>query len=355
MNNLLIIYKDKIQILENKGVLNKVRKKFEFLSRYFKITLLSPDKWKLNGIKSKRFFSYFDFILFLVLNGKKYDIIKSYDTSIHSLIAIIICKFLLKKPIIVTSHGHVEHLVYKSKLKHKIRIIIDRFVLSNSTAVFAASRSLQNFCKKFNNYVYFVPTWGIDEEIFIYGGKKQVEKNKIIYIGRIEPVKRIDFLIESYLSSSLKEKGISFYLIGPIFNIGYFKDLSIRYKNFINKYVFFTGGVSQDKLPSYFKSSYCLFMGSKTEGLPNPVLESLAMKVPVVTTRVGDVTTLIIEGINGYTYPLHSSVEEVGKFLDKVCEINDIPDEYSINIAKNYISTVSNENEIQYIQEILKK
>ena len=70
---------------------------------------------------------------------------------------------------------------------------------------------------------------------------------------------------------------------------------------------------------------------------------------------MGDISKLIIEGINGYSYPLNSSSKQVGELLDKVCEIEDIPDNYSIEIIKNYTVNSSNEREIQYLQEILEK
>ena len=318
------------------------------------MTILAPGKWIIRGGESKKFYNFLDLFIFLLIHGRKYDIIKSYDTSINSLITLLVCGFIFKKPVVVTSHGHVEQLVYKSKLKHKIRIIIDRFILSNSTAIFAASESLKNFCERFNTRVFFVPTWGVDEKIFEYKKKKRT-KDKIIYIGRIEPVKRIDFLIDSYINSTLRKRNISFYLIGPVTDRNYFQKLLIKYKTFVNSNVFFTGGIPQKELVYYFESSYCLFMGSQTEGLPHPVLEAIAMKVPVVSSNVGDISKLIIEGINGYSYPLNSSSKQVGELLDKVCEIEDIPDNYSIEIIKNYTVNSSNEREIQYLQEILEK
>jgi glycosyltransferase involved in cell wall biosynthesis len=62
--------------------------------------------------------------------------------------------------------------------------------------------------------------------------------------------------------------------------------------------IYFTGHRS-DLLDAY--SSLDIFlMTSVTEGLPNTILEAMAMKVPVVSTSVGGVPELIVDGEHGF-------------------------------------------------------
>ena len=50
---------------------------------------------------------------------------------------------------------------------------------------------------------------------------------------------------------------------------------------------------------SYFEAMDMYVLSSFSEGLPNVVLEAMAMEVPVVATRVGGVPNLISDGIHG--------------------------------------------------------
>lgn len=70
----------------------------------------------------------------------------------------------------------------------------------------------------------------------------------------------------------------------------------------LDKTVFFTGHRS-DLLDVY--ASFDIFlMTSLTEGLPNTILEAMAMKVPVVSTAVGGVPEVIREGQDGILCPV---------------------------------------------------
>lgn len=49
----------------------------------------------------------------------------------------------------------------------------------------------------------------------------------------------------------------------------------------------------------YYKSSFYICF-SEYEGTPNPALEALSCGLPVITTRVGNMPELIVEGMNGF-------------------------------------------------------
>lgn len=49
----------------------------------------------------------------------------------------------------------------------------------------------------------------------------------------------------------------------------------------------------------YYRKSSVYICASATEGTPNPALEALACGLPVITTRVGNMPELIVEGHNG--------------------------------------------------------
>ena len=57
-------------------------------------------------------------------------------------------------------------------------------------------------------------------------------------------------------------------------------------------------GYLQDQV-SFLNDIDLLLLPSHTEGLPNVILEALAMSIPIVATRVGGVPDVIKDGVNG--------------------------------------------------------
>lgn len=66
----------------------------------------------------------------------------------------------------------------------------------------------------------------------------------------------------------------------------------------LSDHVFFTG--HRTDLPDIYSSFDLFLMTSLTEGLPNTVLEAMALEIPVVCTSVGGVPELIDHGETGY-------------------------------------------------------
>ena len=62
--------------------------------------------------------------------------------------------------------------------------------------------------------------------------------------------------------------------------------------------IYFTGHRSD--LLDVYSSLDIFLMTSITEGLPNTILEAMAMEVPVVSTAVGGVPELIVDGEHGF-------------------------------------------------------
>jgi teichuronic acid biosynthesis glycosyltransferase TuaC len=68
----------------------------------------------------------------------------------------------------------------------------------------------------------------------------------------------------------------------------------------INASVRFLGRKPHAQLPEYLRQAHCLCLPSRSEGMPNVVLEALACGTPVVATAVGEVPFIVKDGINGY-------------------------------------------------------
>ena len=85
----------------------------------------------------------------------------------------------------------------------------------------------------------------------------------------------------------------------------------------------FLGRIPHDELPEYMRAAHCLCLPSRSEGMPNVVLEALACGTPAVATAVGEVPFLIQNGVNGFmaVHASHASGQEERDLLAGESEI----------------------------------
>jgi D-inositol-3-phosphate glycosyltransferase len=121
----------------------------------------------------------------------------------------------------------------------------------------------------------------------------------ILSVGRIEPLKGLDRLIEGF--SRLRLPGLKLIIIGG----DEFSEKELaRLKTLagdlgVGGKVAFPGTVKQDRLPLYYSAANVSVVASYYESFCLIILESLACGTPVVSTDVGVASQVIVEGVNG--------------------------------------------------------
>ena len=146
------------------------------------------------------------------------------------------------------------------------------------------------------------------------GKALNTKKNKeIINIGRLEPQKNQDMLIDVF--SKFHQSHPEYKLV--IYGEGsYRKELEnkINELNLID-YVSLPGNVKD----IFDRLCECEFfvLSSNYEGMPNALIEAMGLGVPVVSTRVSGATDLIEDGVNGLLIDLNDK-EELLKTMEKL-------------------------------------
>ncbi len=119
----------------------------------------------------------------------------------------------------------------------------------------------------------------------------KLEKNEkfiFIAVGRLETVKNHKFLIN--IANTLKDKyKFEIHIVGD----GYLKnDLQVLIeKNNLNNTIKLLG--LRNDIPELLNKSHCLIMPSLWEGLPIVILEAGAASLPVISTPVGSIPSLL--------------------------------------------------------------
>jgi len=122
------------------------------------------------------------------------------------------------------------------------------------------------------------------------------------YVGRIMPEKDLETWLRAAALLARNSPKAQFVLVGEGKDTAYLEKLKrLAVDLQIGSQTYFPGYRS-DLLPVY--AAFDLFLlSSRREGLPNSILEAMAMGVPTVTTDVAGAKELVVDGATGYVLP----------------------------------------------------
>ena len=165
----------------------------------------------------------------------------------------------------------------------------------------------------------------------------------LLYVGRIEPLKGIDTLIEAiaYMRNNGDFEDLSFCLAvigGEPDSMP--ADLSVemaRLKDLchvhgLDDLVTFLGKQDQDSLPYYYSAAEAVVVPSHYESFGMVALEAMACGTPVVASQVGGLAYLVQDGITGYTVP-SSDVEALAGRLGELIRNKSLRDQLGAQAA----------------------
>jgi D-inositol-3-phosphate glycosyltransferase len=194
------------------------------------------------------------------------------------------------------------------------------------------------------------------------------EGRMILYVGRIEPLKGLDVLLEAMgrfcQDTQAGIPHLHLAVIGGDPNAGpetmtveMARLQTLREKYHLTEVVTFLGKRGQDTLPYYYAAAEVVVVPSHYESFGMVALEAMACGTPVVASQVGGLAFLVQDGVTGYTVPV-GDPEALCTHLQSLLndrELRHKMGEQAVATAREYAWEKIASQMIQLYQETLQK
>lgn len=169
-----------------------------------------------------------------------------------------------------------------------------------------------------------------------------IEPQEVVlgFLGRFAPVKRIDVLLSALINTPASSRPDRVLLAGDGPTMPAVKS-AIEQDEWLREHCTLLGTV--DNVPQFLSTIDYLVLPSESEGLPNVILEAMAMGKPTIATRVSDVPLLLgdtgilaepteVESLTGALVTMHELGSEGRKELGRKARYR-IETEYAAEVA----------------------
>ena len=219
--------------------------------------------------------------------------VQSISTALPGLFSMI----FLKKPYVIWGQGSDVYI------PDKFTKFISKIVLKNASIVIALSedmkRKMNNICKRED--IAILPN-GIEldkfKDLSLQKQKNDNTKKTIIFVGTLRPVKGVEYLIKAMNIIHEKLPDTDLLIVGDGPDREKMETL-VQELN-LQDCIHFAGKVSNEEIPVYMARADVFALPSLSEGFGIVNIEAMASGLPIVTTNVGGLPEIVINGENGF-------------------------------------------------------
>jgi glycosyltransferase involved in cell wall biosynthesis len=266
---------------------------------------------RLNDITAHRFYSPLNIwninpLAFMLksLSNSECDVFHIHSYLYSTSNQAVLAKILKRKKALLQIHGGIGAPPYgtswfKRTVKQLYDLSLGRFTIESSDIVASVSqRDLRLLSMHFSvpeDSIRYIPN-AIDTELFRPANRERdSEARTLLYVGDLERWKGIDTLIEwitKWDGQDGRELKVRFVGQGTYYSR--LLDLQERLlKGNDGAKIEVVGQRPHREIPALMQEASALILPTRWEGMPTVVLEAMASGIPVITTRAGDIPSLI--------------------------------------------------------------
>ena len=302
------------------------------------------------------------FLIYLLFKSFLIELNKNTIIHAHRPDHLAVFGLFKTNPSILTLHGQqaITIIKRKNKLVRQIYLILEKIAFRRAERILATDEITKSYYNKqypsHARKIEVMPT-GVNLKKLPPTDKKICRKRLklsdndkiILFLGRIEPPKKVDEIIESFAIINKHDKQTKLLIIGDGVKLNDMKMLSTKLN--LTDSVIFLGARMREELPELINCADVSVLYSGNEGSPLSVKESLACGIPVVANRVGDIKRIIVNGKNGFIVN-EESVESLAKQLGECLKKAALMKEYCIKSVREYSVEKINNKLIEIYKQV---
>lgn len=217
-------------------------------------------------------------------------------------------------PVVVQLHGPIEMFVEymgwpaRGSRWHRLARFAEQFSIRQADALMACSANIADLTSRY----YGVPRdsievvhCGVDAEKFRPGGRL-ADRPTVLFVGNIVENKGARTVFDAVARLRTRYPNIHAPFLGAFpeaFEIGKYFRSRLAFDG-LDQNIEFTGFVSADRLPEYYRSAHVFCSPAQFEGgVANVYLESMACGCPVVASVAGSGPEAVTAGATGLLVP----------------------------------------------------
>jgi len=242
--------------------------------------------------------------LYRLMKQKNIHIVRThrYRANLYGRLAALLSGVPVK---IISLHDN-----YRKDLRLERRIV-NKILLKATDKIVAVSESIRKDIIKYDGIdsskILVIPN-GIDTERFNPEGNFadirkgfSIKESDIVlgFVGRVVPAKGLEYLIDALPFLKKEFKNIKLLITGEGSTMERLKKKAKE--NNVHDSIIFTG--KRRDIPDILSCTDIFVMPSVAEGLPNALLEAMAMGKPIVATEVGGIPEVIKNRHSGFLVP----------------------------------------------------
>lgn len=241
----------------------------------------------LDRITLRRIFSLIGlyFKSFKILRDIKPDVVHSHSVDMGYVMSFA-CR---KEGIPIINHFHTGLISIKNTDKRRAKL--ESFFIKHSKFDKIITVNPKDIDSKVYSNAVFIPN-AVDLEIFGNNSKskKDNKKIKLLFVGRVEEAKGLDYLIKAIDKIVDKYLNIKLKIVGKGEDTDHYKSL-VNELN-LKENIQFEGQKTHKELAQYYSDADIFILPSLDEGFPVSMLEAWVASLSVIITDVGGISKI---------------------------------------------------------------